>query len=131
MTACVRASAQVFLQLDTEAKKQLEAMQKEIGAVKAAVAAADPNASLDQLGGGQVKRTILDLYYRNAKLKVTSQSHLHLLCKLKTGTVRTWIDTAADAQGGPMDSSPIPVCSKRIHPLSQKLVCFDSSTWVS
>jgi hypothetical protein len=64
-------SAQVFLQLDTEAKKQLEAMQKEIGAVKAAVAAADPSASLDQLGGGQVKRTILDLYYRNAKLKVT------------------------------------------------------------
>ncbi len=63
-------SAQVFLQLDAEAKKQLEAMQKEIGAVKAAVAAAKTDASLDSLGGGTVKRTILDLYYRNAKLKV-------------------------------------------------------------
>ncbi|EIE23396.1 P-loop containing nucleoside triphosphate hydrolase protein [Coccomyxa subellipsoidea C-169] len=61
---------QVFLQLDAEAKKQLEAMQKEIGAVKAAVAAAKTDASLDSFGGGTVKRTILDLYYRNAKLKV-------------------------------------------------------------
>ena len=36
----VRPSAQVFLQLDPAAKKALEAMQREVKAVKAAVEAA-------------------------------------------------------------------------------------------
>lgn len=64
-------STQVFLQLDGEAKKQLEAMQKELGVVKAAVAAADDSAGLDQLGDSHSRRTALDLYCRTATLKVT------------------------------------------------------------
>jgi hypothetical protein len=60
----------VFLQLDGEAKKRLEAMQKELGAVRAAVAAAGEDAALDELGGGQIKRTVLDLYTRTASIKV-------------------------------------------------------------
>ena len=63
-------SAQVFLQLDADAKKQLDAMQKDINVVKAAVEGADSDAVLERVSQ-QVKTTILDLYYRNAKLKVS------------------------------------------------------------
>ena len=46
-------------------------MQKEVRAVKAAVASAGEGASLDAAGGGgEMKRTILDLYCRTATLKV-------------------------------------------------------------
>lgn len=65
----VPRSAQVFLQLDADAKKQLDGMQKEINVVKAAVEGADSEAVLERVSQ-QVKTTILDLYYRNAKLKV-------------------------------------------------------------
>ena len=60
----------MYLQLDGESKKLLEATQKELGAVRAAVTSADENASVDSACGGQLRQTVLDLYSRNAKIKV-------------------------------------------------------------
>ena len=65
------APRQVVLDLPGEDKRALEAMQREVRAVKAAVASAGEGASLDAAGGGgEMRRTILDLYCRTATLKV-------------------------------------------------------------
>ena len=61
----------MVLDLPGEDKRALEAMQREVRAVKAAVASAGEGASLDAAGGGgEMRRTILDLYCRTATLKV-------------------------------------------------------------
>jgi len=60
---------QVFLQLDGEARKQLEAEQKELSAVKAAVAAAGPDAEIDSLGKATTD-TIFAMRRRHVKTKV-------------------------------------------------------------
>ena len=62
---------QVFLQLDSQAKKDLEATQKELGALKAAVASAGEDATLDQACSGQLKQSVLQLYTKNASIKVS------------------------------------------------------------
>ena len=62
---------QVFLQLDAQAKKDLEATQKELGALKAAVASAGEDATLDQACSGQLKQSVLQLYTNNASIKVS------------------------------------------------------------
>lgn len=62
---------QVFLQLDGEARKQLEAEQKELSAVKAAVAAAGPDAELESLGKATTD-TIFAMRKRHVKTKVAS-----------------------------------------------------------
>lgn len=62
---------QVFLQLDAQAKKDLEATQKELGALKAAVASAGEDASLDQACSGQLKQSVLQLYTKTASIKVS------------------------------------------------------------
>ena len=61
---------QVFLQLDGDAKKKLEGTQKELGALRAAVASAGEDATLDQACGGQLKNSVLELYTKNATIKV-------------------------------------------------------------
>ena len=68
---------QVFLQLDAEARKKLEVTAKELGALKAAVASAGEDATLDQACGGQLKNSVLELYTKNATIKV------HLISPLK------------------------------------------------
>jgi hypothetical protein len=67
---------QVFLQLDPEARKKLEGTAKELGALKAAVAAAGEDATLDQACGGQLKNSVLELYTKNATIKVQMISPL-------------------------------------------------------
>ena len=62
---------QVFLQLDAEAKKKLEGTQKELGALRAAVASAGEDATIDQACGGQLKNSVLELYTKNATIKVS------------------------------------------------------------
>ena len=67
---------QVFLQLDVEARKKLEGTAKELGALKAAVASAGEDATLDQACGGKLKSSVLELYTKNATIKVQSISPL-------------------------------------------------------
>ena len=61
----------MFLQLDTEAKKKLDETQKELGALRAAVASAGEDASLDQACGGKLKNSVLELYTKNAAIKAS------------------------------------------------------------
>ena len=61
----------MFLQLDPEAKKKLEETQKELGALRAAVASAGEDASLDQACGGKLKNSVLELYTKNAAIKAS------------------------------------------------------------
>ena len=61
----------MFLQLDVEAKKKLEGTAKELGALRAAVASAGEDATLDQACGGQLKNSVLELYTKNATIKVS------------------------------------------------------------
>lgn len=70
---------QVFLQLDGDAKKKLEGTQKELGALRAAVASAGEDATLDQACGGQLKNSVLELYTKNATIKVSQ------ICLLRRG----------------------------------------------
>ena len=61
----------MFLQLEPDAKKKLEETQKELGALRAAVASAGEDASLDQACGGKLKHSVLELYTKNAFIKAS------------------------------------------------------------
>lgn len=89
---------QVFLQLDAEAKKKLEETQKELGALRAAVASAGEDASLDQACSGKLKNSVLELYTKNAAIKASFVEGINLAqCASKSSAVKLAVPQAQPA----------------------------------